>query len=99
MRLRLSICLLLAGLLLVVSPLASAQDSASERKQIVERLALKRGELAVFSWILYSSKAHRDRVNAKVMKDPVITRMMKTRKMPFDMKRMSYGGFEAVVDL
>ena len=63
------------------------------------RLALKRGELAVFSWILYSSKAHRDRVNAKVMKDPVITRMMKTRKMPFDMKRMSYGGFEAVVDL
>jgi uncharacterized protein YbaA (DUF1428 family) len=64
-----------------------------------KRLGLKRGELAVFSWIVYKSKAHRDRVNAKVMKDPRIMRMMKTRKMPFDDKRMSYGGFKALVDM
>jgi uncharacterized protein YbaA (DUF1428 family) len=63
------------------------------------RLAKSRGgETVVFSWILYRSRAHRDRVNAKVMEDPRIVRMMKTKKMPFDINRMAYGGFEVIVD-
>jgi uncharacterized protein YbaA (DUF1428 family) len=58
----------------------------------------KKNEVVVFSWILYKSKAHRDRVNAKVMKDPRVGPDM-TGEMPFDMKRMSYGGFELFVDM
>lgn len=58
----------------------------------------KPNETVIFSWILYKSKAHRDRVNAKVMKDPRITAMMHEKEMPFDMKRMSYGGFKMIVD-
>ena len=57
----------------------------------------KAGETVVFSWIAYRSKAHRDAVNRKVMKDERILRMMK-QKMPFDVKRMNYGGFRVVVD-
>ena len=59
----------------------------------------KGGETVLFSYIVYKSKAHRDRVNAKVMKDPRITRMMGDEAMPFDGKRMSYGGFRSIVDL
>ena len=60
----------------------------------------KRGETVLFSWIVYKSRAHRDRVNARVMKDPWIAKMMTDPKaMPFDAKRMSYGGFRVVVDL
>jgi uncharacterized protein YbaA (DUF1428 family) len=58
----------------------------------------KRGETVVFSWIVYKSRAHRDRVNAKVMKDPRIAAMMKPNAMPFDVKRMAYGGFEVIVE-
>jgi uncharacterized protein YbaA (DUF1428 family) len=62
------------------------------------RLArLKRGETAVFSWIVYRSRAHRDRVNAKVMADPRMNKI--PGPMPFDPKRMAYGGFEIGVDL
>lgn len=57
----------------------------------------KANEAVVFSWILYKSRAHRDRVNAKVMKDPRL--QMDPESMPFDMKRMSYGGFSVFVDL
>jgi uncharacterized protein YbaA (DUF1428 family) len=57
------------------------------------------GETVVFSWIVYKSRAHRDRVNAKVMKDPRIASMMKDKKMPFDVKRMAYGGFDIIVDV
>ena len=59
----------------------------------------KAGETVVFSWILYKSRAHRDRVNAKVMKDPRMAKMMDPKAMPFDMKRMAFGGFKVVVDL
>lgn len=59
---------------------------------------VKRGETVVFSWIVYKSRAHRDRVNAKVMKDPAIKEACDTKKMPFDMKRMAYGGFKILVD-
>jgi uncharacterized protein YbaA (DUF1428 family) len=60
---------------------------------------LKRGETVVFSWIVFKSRADRDRVNAKVMKDPRLADMMDPKAMPFDSKRMIYGGFKVVVDL
>lgn len=64
------------------------------------RLArLKRGETVLFSWIVYKSRAQRDRVNANVMKDPRIAKMMDPSAMPFDAKRMTYGGFRTLVDL
>ncbi|MCI0427134.1 MAG: DUF1428 domain-containing protein [Nitrospiraceae bacterium] len=64
------------------------------------RLAkLKVEETAVFSWIVYKSRAHRDRVNAKVMKDPRITGMCDSKSLPFDMKRMAWGGFKVLVDM
>jgi uncharacterized protein YbaA (DUF1428 family) len=52
----------------------------------------------VFSWIVFKSRAHRDRVNAKVMKDPRLSDMMDPKEMPFDAKRMIYGGFKVSVD-
>jgi len=61
-------------------------------------LKLKQSETAVFAWIVYKSRAHRDKVNAKVMKDPRIASMMNMKKPPFDMKRMSYGGFKVLVE-
>ena len=57
----------------------------------------KSGETIVFSWIVYKSRADRDRVNAKVMKDPRLTGMKEP--MPFDVKRMAYGGFKVLVDM
>ena len=57
----------------------------------------KTGETVCFSWIVYKSRSHRDRVNAKVMKDPRMARMMK-EPMPFDIKRMAFGGFKVLVD-
>ena len=59
---------------------------------------LKRGETVVFSWIVYRSRDHRDRVNAKVMKDKRLAKMMDPKAMPFDTKRMIYGGFKLLVD-
>jgi uncharacterized protein YbaA (DUF1428 family) len=58
---------------------------------------LKPGETVVFSWIVYKSRAHRDRVNAKVMKDPRLAEMMDPKSMPFDGKRLIYGGFKILI--
>jgi uncharacterized protein YbaA (DUF1428 family) len=58
----------------------------------------KPSETVVFSWIVFKSRAHRNRVNAKVMKDPRLARMMDPKAMPFDVKRMAYGGFKVIVD-
>ena len=58
---------------------------------------LKRGETVVFAWIVYKSRAHRDRVNAKVMKDPRLADMMDLKSMPFDGKRLIYGGFKLLL--
>ena len=52
----------------------------------------------MFSYIVYKSRAHRDRVNAKVMKDPRMAKMMDPKAMPFDGKRMIWGGFKVLVD-
>lgn len=60
---------------------------------------LKPNETVVFSWITYKSRAQRDKVNAKVMKDPRLAKMMDPKAMPFDGKRMIYGGFETLVKL
>jgi uncharacterized protein YbaA (DUF1428 family) len=57
------------------------------------------GETVVFSWILFKSRAHRDRANARVMKDPRLNEMMDPKAMPFDVKRMAYAGFRILVDL
>lgn len=57
----------------------------------------KPGETVVFAWIVFRSRAHRDKVNASVMKDPRLAGMAK-QPMPFDHKRMAYGGFEILVD-
>jgi uncharacterized protein YbaA (DUF1428 family) len=58
---------------------------------------LKAGETVVFAWIVYKSRAHRDSVNAKVMKDPRMH--MDPAAMPFDWKRMAFGGFKVLVDI
>jgi len=62
-------------------------------------LKAKPGETIVFSWIVFKSRAHRDRVNAKVMKDPRLAPVMNQKSMPFDARRMIYGGFKVLVDL
>ena len=58
----------------------------------------KSGETVFFSWIIYRNKAHRDSVNKKIMKDPELAAMMNGKKMPFDMKKMAYGGFKIAVE-
>ena len=61
---------------------------------------LKPGETVVISFIMYKSRAHRDSVNAKVMADPRMKKMMeKGATMPFEIKRMVFGGFNLIVDL
>lgn len=59
---------------------------------------LKRGETVVFAYIVYRSRAHRDRVNTLIMKDPRIAAMCDPKDMPFDCKRMSHGGFKTLVE-
>src|SRR5918994_5093819 len=59
----------------------------------------KPGETVVFSWIVYQSRAARDRINRKVMTDPRLANMMDPNSMPFDIKRMAYGGFRVMIDL
>ena len=61
-------------------------------------IKLKPGETVVFSYMVFKSRAHRDRVNAKVMKDPRLADMMDPKDMPFDVTRMNYGGFRVLVD-
>jgi uncharacterized protein YbaA (DUF1428 family) len=58
----------------------------------------KSEETVVFSWIVYKSRTHRDRVNAKVMKDPRMNGLCDEKSVPFDMNRMAWGGFKVVVE-
>jgi uncharacterized protein YbaA (DUF1428 family) len=60
---------------------------------------LKKGETVVFSYIVYKSRAARDKCMAKVMNDPRLADMMDPKKMPFDLKRMIFGGFKVSVDI
>jgi uncharacterized protein YbaA (DUF1428 family) len=77
-----------------------AEDvKVGKRTSFPRSVKLKPGEIVVFSWIVYKSRAQRDRVNAKVMKDPRLADMMNPKTVPFDAKRMIYGGFEPLVSL
>jgi uncharacterized protein YbaA (DUF1428 family) len=76
-----------------------AEDvKAGELTSFPQSVDAKRNETVIFAWITYKSRKHRDAVNAKVMSDP---RVQETdeKSMPFDMKRMVYGGFEVIVDV
>jgi uncharacterized protein YbaA (DUF1428 family) len=63
-----------------------------------QSVKLKPNEVVWFSWIVFKSRKHRDQVNARVMKDPRLADMMDPKDMPFDGKRMIYGGFKVQVD-
>jgi uncharacterized protein YbaA (DUF1428 family) len=63
-----------------------------------KQMKVKPGETVVFAWIVFKSRAHRDRVNARVMKDPRLADSMDPKTMPFDMTRIVYGGFKVLVD-
>lgn len=69
-----------------------------KRTSFPQSVKLKADEVVWFSWIVYKSRKHRDRVNAKVMKDPRLANMG-CQPMPFDGQRMIFGGFEIAVDL
>jgi uncharacterized protein YbaA (DUF1428 family) len=63
-----------------------------------QSVKLKPGETVIFSWIVFKSRPHRDSVNAKVMKDPRVAEMMDPKALPFDGKRMFWGGFKILVE-
>lgn len=63
-----------------------------------QSVKLKPGETVIFSWIVYGSRAQRDRINAKVMADPTLAGMSMDN-VPFDPKRMIFGGFKTIVDM
>jgi uncharacterized protein YbaA (DUF1428 family) len=62
-------------------------------------ITVKPGETVLFSYIVYPSRAARDRIIARVLTDPRLAKMMDPKAMPFDSKRMAYGGFKVLVDL
>jgi len=64
-----------------------------------QAVKLKPGEVVVFSWIVYASRRERDRINKKVMSDPRLADMMDPKLLPFDGKRMFWGGFKPLVEL
>lgn len=64
-----------------------------------QAVKLKEGEVVVFSWIVYSSRSARDRINKLVMSDPRLADMMDPKSLPFDGKRMFFGGFKTLVKL
>jgi uncharacterized protein YbaA (DUF1428 family) len=63
-----------------------------------QAVKLKAGETVVFSWIVYKSRRDRDRINKLVMSDPRLADMMDPKKLPFDGKRMFWGGFKVLVE-
>lgn len=69
-----------------------------KRTSFPRSVKLKKDEIVVFSYIVYKSRKHRDAVHAKVMKDPRLAKMMDPKTMPFDGKRMIFGGFKIMVD-
>jgi len=64
-----------------------------------QSVKLKAGETVVFAWIVFRSRRDRDRINDRVMKDPRLAPMMDPKAMPFDAKRMFWGGFKGLVEL
>ena len=72
-------------------------DNIEGMRSFTEASAAKSDEIAVFAFIVYKSREHRDEVNAKVMADPRINEQS-AEKMPFDCSRMAYGGFKTIVE-
>ena len=70
-----------------------------KRTSFPRSVKLKRGETVVFAYIVYKSRKQRDGVMAKVMKDKRLAKMMDPKAMPFDAKRMFWGGFKPIVEL
>ena len=64
-----------------------------------QSVKLKADELVVFSWIVYKSRADRNRINKKVMADPRLAGMMDPKNVPFDSKRMIFGGFKSIIEM
>lgn len=64
-----------------------------------QSVKLKPGETVVFAWVVYKSRAQRDSILQKVMKDPRMAKLVDTKSMPFDGKRMIFGGFKTIVEL
>ena len=64
-----------------------------------QAVKLKKGEVVVFSYVVFKSRKDRDRINKRFMSDPRLKKYMDPKKMPFDGKRMFWGGFKVVVDL
>ena len=76
-----------------------AEDvKVGKRTSFPRSVKLKPGETVVFSWIVYKSRAQRDRCMAKVMKDPRLAKMKDPKTMPFDAKRMFFGGFKVLIE-
>jgi uncharacterized protein YbaA (DUF1428 family) len=73
--------------------------SVGKRTSFPRSVKLKRGETVVFSYIVYKSRGDRNRIMKKVMKDKRLAAMMDPKKMPFDAKRMFWGGFKSVVEV
>jgi len=69
-----------------------------KRTSFPRSVKMKPGETVMFSYIVYKSRAQRDRINAKVMKDPRLVDMMDLKSLPFDAKRMIYGGFKLLLE-
>jgi uncharacterized protein YbaA (DUF1428 family) len=69
-----------------------------KRTSFPRSVKLKSHETVVFSWIIYKSRSHRDKVMKQVMKDPRIAKMMSSKDIPFDAKRMIFGGFKMIVE-
>ena len=70
-----------------------------KRTSFPRSVKLKRGEVVVFSWITYKSRGDRDRCMKQVMKDKRLAKMMDPKKMPFDARRMFWGGFKTKVEM
>ena len=64
-----------------------------------QSVKLKADEVVIFAWISYKSRAQRDRILKKVMSDPRLAQMNDPKTLPFDTKRMFWGGFKSIVDV
>jgi uncharacterized protein YbaA (DUF1428 family) len=76
---------------------AADDVKAGKYTSFPQSVKLKKGETVFFSWITYKSRKHRDQVMKKVMLDPRLAQFMDPKKMPFDGKRMFWGGFKTMV--
>ena len=76
----------------------AADVKPGKRTSFPQSVKLKPEETVVFAYVVFKSRAHRDQVNAKVMKDPRLANMMDPKALPFDGKRMFWGGFKALIE-